>query len=422
MSSVLPINPIGPCMGSLFFQEGESEGKFFPLPRALRMKGVPTKVITPIPFIKLSQDIQPGQIIPSSQVTPPDELLTDPGVIEKRYIEARAKAEKVDAQREKIEITETRGRRASREGYSYSRAKRGEIRTHSSRSRSPKKHDEKSRSRSPRRDDSQERKDHCHRRKTSDYRGYHGSYHDSSYKRSSDYSSDYQTKDESVRRREIVERPAYQGEHLTSTTSKISYINPQEVMSIRFSQMTIDSKIRGGESIQDLMTDIVSNGWREDCPIEIVEMPDGVFTSLDNRRLQALKLIGEYYPDSYVKLKITVIKHRFDEIADPLKVGQITTRVKEMDAEESERIYKEVDEIIKKNPNLTFLNKKSFGYLVLIRMYGLTGADRSFLKIDKMKQVYGFTTYPIEMTSQNKRQHMYAAWGRSALTSQSSLC
>ncbi len=60
---------------------------------------------------------------------------------------------------------------------------------------------------------------------------------------------------------------------------------------IRFSQENIGKTTRDGMPIPDLIENMRKHGWKGD-PIDVVRMPDGSLTSLDNRRLFAAREAG----------------------------------------------------------------------------------------------------------------------------------
>ena len=67
-----------------------------------------------------------------------------------------------------------------------------------------------------------------------------------------------------------------------------SSLNPSDV---GFSQATVSRVTSDGLTIDELTESLQTNGWLGD-PIDVVNMPDGVFTSLDNRRLLAARRAG----------------------------------------------------------------------------------------------------------------------------------
>ena len=77
------------------------------------------------------------------------------------------------------------------------------------------------------------------------------------------------------------------------TVNNISNLNPNE---IRFSQNTVSyNKIERGTDMKytydDLVTNMKTNGWKGD-PVDVIKMPDGKFTSMDNTRIAAAREAG----------------------------------------------------------------------------------------------------------------------------------
>ncbi|WP_236650488.1 hemagglutinin repeat-containing protein [Photorhabdus laumondii] len=76
-------------------------------------------------------------------------------------------------------------------------------------------------------------------------------------------------------------------------TGNISTFNPNE---IRFSQNTVSyNKTERGSGVKysydDLVSGMKKNGWKGD-PVDVVKMPDGKFTSMDNTRITAAREAG----------------------------------------------------------------------------------------------------------------------------------
>ncbi|MBD2826942.1 hemagglutinin repeat-containing protein, partial [Xenorhabdus szentirmaii] len=77
------------------------------------------------------------------------------------------------------------------------------------------------------------------------------------------------------------------------TTGNISTFNPNE---IRFSQNTVSyNKTERGSGVKysydDLVSGMKKDGWKGD-PVDVVKMPDGKFTSMDNTRITAAREAG----------------------------------------------------------------------------------------------------------------------------------
>ncbi|WP_335340262.1 VENN motif pre-toxin domain-containing protein [Gilliamella sp. WF3-4] len=72
-----------------------------------------------------------------------------------------------------------------------------------------------------------------------------------------------------------------------------SALNPNE---IRFSQNTVSyNKVERGTDMKytydDIVTSMKTNGWKGD-PVDVIKMPDGKFTSMDNTRIAAAREAG----------------------------------------------------------------------------------------------------------------------------------
>ena len=79
------------------------------------------------------------------------------------------------------------------------------------------------------------------------------------------------------------------GKNLTKTSS----LNPND---IRFSQTTvsynkIDRKTGNKFTYDDLVDNMKKDGWKGD-PVDVVKMPDGKVTSIDNTRILAAREAG----------------------------------------------------------------------------------------------------------------------------------
>ncbi|WP_176700595.1 VENN motif pre-toxin domain-containing protein, partial [Gilliamella sp. App4-10] len=75
--------------------------------------------------------------------------------------------------------------------------------------------------------------------------------------------------------------------------NNISTLNPNE---IRFSQNTVSyNKVERGTDMKytydDLVTNMKTNGWKDE-PVDVIKMPDGKFTSMDNTRIAAAREAG----------------------------------------------------------------------------------------------------------------------------------
>ena len=93
------------------------------------------------------------------------------------------------------------------------------------------------------------------------------------------------------------------------TVNNISNLNPNE---IRFSQNTVSYsktyRVTGSKyTYDDLVTNMRNNGWKGD-PVDVVKMPDGKITSMDNTRITAAREAG-------IDVKATI--HNFNEKLTP---------------------------------------------------------------------------------------------------------
>ncbi|WP_275416222.1 hypothetical protein [Snodgrassella communis] len=100
------------------------------------------------------------------------------------------------------------------------------------------------------------------------------------------------------------------------TINNISTLNPNE---IRFSQNTVSyDKVERGTNMKytydDLVTNMKTNGWKGD-PVDVIKMPDGKFTSMDNTRIAAAREAG-------IDIKANV--RNFDDKLSPTEVNRFS--------------------------------------------------------------------------------------------------
>ena len=98
---------------------------------------------------------------------------------------------------------------------------------------------------------------------------------------------------ESSNFREYVVNEKGLGNTGKGTTENISKLNPNEV---RFSQNTVSYNKRDrvtGEkyTYDDLVNSMKNDGWKGDA-VDVIKMPDGKFTSMDNTRIAAAREAG----------------------------------------------------------------------------------------------------------------------------------
>jgi hypothetical protein len=85
---------------------------------------------------------------------------------------------------------------------------------------------------------------------------------------------------------------------------------------VRFSQEWVSSKTRDGIPLPDLTKNMRNNGWRGD-PIDVVRMPDGGLTSVDNRRLVAAREAG---------IRVEANVRGFDDPLTPQESRRLSSR------------------------------------------------------------------------------------------------
>lgn len=67
----------------------------------------------------------------------------------------------------------------------------------------------------------------------------------------------------------------------------------KQISTIRFSQDSIGSRTTNGMRLEDLTDNMRSRGWNDRFSIDVVKMPDDLYTSLDNRRLHCAREVIE---------------------------------------------------------------------------------------------------------------------------------
>ncbi|OCG71455.1 hypothetical protein A9G43_05105 [Gilliamella sp. Occ3-1] len=98
--------------------------------------------------------------------------------------------------------------------------------------------------------------------------------------------------------------------------SNISTLNPSE---IRFSQNTVSyNKVERGTDMKytydDLVTSMKTDGWKGE-PVNVIKMPDGKFTSMDNTRIAAAREAG-------IDIKANI--RNFDDKLSPSEVNRFS--------------------------------------------------------------------------------------------------
>jgi hypothetical protein len=178
-------------------------------------------------------------------------------------------------------------------------------------------------------------------------------------------------------------------------------IDNKTVNRIRFSQVTIAPTLSTGESLDELVRDILKNGWNPHYPLQIVLMPDGGFTSFDNRRLYALKTILAKDPSA--KIKITVILRPCNAHADGQMIGRSRSGINKMDPNERTSV---VNEIMSCQYNHA-IKGNTFGGCIDSRMHGIEPSKRRLLGINREyleANPYGFTKMPTIWTELLKQK------------------
>jgi hypothetical protein len=182
-----------------------------------------------------------------------------------------------------------------------------------------------------------------------------------------------------------------------------------QILQIRFSQKAIDDHIGDGTKLEELL----EGGWDpERGIIEIVKMPDGLYTSLDNRRLWVLKNM------EMAETQSKVIIHNYNDPATSDKIGQVMSRISLMRSPDRKVINSELEDIIAKEQQI---KKDTYGYLILARMHGLDRAEKQFLrpksliKSDDEEVLFGFTELPTVMNAKVKQQRFISSMMRSKL-------
>lgn len=160
------------------------------------------------------------------------------------------------------------------------------------------------------------------------------------------------------------------------TTLKID-----KIREIRFSQDSIadhtQSRVNDlSISLKQLVINLKTSGWKKDCFIDLVLMPDNTLTTLDNRRLEAAKQAAfELTQKPKGKTEFTIrarIRHHSEK--DEEKLNLITN------------LY--LNKYIEKTrlPLAPDIEKQTLGQAVIIRMH--TGEKF----IDQSLRIYGFST------------------------------
>ncbi|GAB4187370.1 MAG: hypothetical protein Tsb0015_05990 [Simkaniaceae bacterium] len=185
----------------------------------------------------------------------------------------------------------------------------------------------------------------------------------------------------------------------------IENIAISSIRKIRFSQLYVDGKIRTGETLEELKEKIQNTGWDTRYPLHVVAMPDLEFTSLDNRRLYALKEIAEENPAQDIP-NVNAILDFFEDPADKLTFNGVFTRIKDSHPSILETIDSEAKKL--------GIPKNSYGYCVLGRMQGITPNESTYYQLTKPQSdsPYGFDSKPIIKTNRLRQQFLQQSFNR----------
>lgn len=160
---------------------------------------------------------------------------------------------------------------------------------------------------------------------------------------------------------------------------KIIQIGVLEILKIRFSQDSI-------ASVEDLYASILENGFIQNYPLDVVQMPDGLYTTLDNRRLYvAQKIVSKND-----KFKIPVIVHLCSEKCPFSRYQPIRSNFEGLLEREKEndrnRWYIELPGIM----------NKTWGHAVILRMLNSWNLNDP---TSILESPYGFNALPLDRSS-----------------------
>ncbi len=127
--------------------------------------------------------------------------------------------------------------------------------------------------------------------------------------------------------------------------------------SIRVSQETLS-----GKKFESIFNDMKANGWKNQDPLDIVQMEDGIYTSFDHNRLAAAEKLG---------LDIKAISHNFNDpfpleraqasfqgMVDNGKLDKLPTTWGEAI---KARVLNQTNKFATQNPNGTFIRPRVTG-------------------------------------------------------------
>lgn len=171
------------------------------------------------------------------------------------------------------------------------------------------------------------------------------------------------------------------------------------ISKLRFSQKTVNSKTCTGDTLDELQLSILK-GWKKNFPLNVVKMPDGQFTSLDNRRLYVLKKLTQSNLTAMQgKVEIRVYDHR--DKMDACTLGGILTPIKSNHSYETFQAFE--DRLERHSDYRQSLNYATYGYGVVMRMLG-SGSEDTL--------TYGFASSPTVESSSNgyQRTNVQQRW------------
>lgn len=163
------------------------------------------------------------------------------------------------------------------------------------------------------------------------------------------------------------------------------------ISKLRFSQRTVSSKTSSGDTLDELQLSILK-GWKKNSPLIVVKMPDGEYTSLDNRRLTVLKQIPQSSL-SAMKDKVEIQVYDHTDKMGQMVLGGIMTPIK---SNHSGSTVQKFEERLERHFDYRREFKYgTYGYGLTMRMLG-SGATSP---LD-----YGFTASPIVESSSKPYQ------------------
>jgi len=147
-----------------------------------------------------------------------------------------------------------------------------------------------------------------------------------------------------------------------------------QVQKIRFSQESCSETTKTGQLVDNVALSMKNSGFKKEHAIEVVLMPDGIYTSMDNRRLVAAKQAIDIHRAS---LTVFVNAHKHDDAVDMLLYEIEYEAFNKLLAKESKKSQK------KWRVNPEGISKHTWGELIILRMksgyegnYDVTGKEK----------------------------------------------